>query len=139
MAGSKCAYFRNVVINAALNDTAFTSPGTLYVALSTGAFSASATGSAMTEVSTTSTGYGRVAVTANTTNFPSSTSGTTSNGTTITFPTATGSWGTVASFYITDAATGGNCLYGGDLSTSRAVNSGDTASFANGNLTVTEQ
>jgi len=63
------------------------------------------------------------------------------NGTAITFPTATGSWGTILSAYIVDSATygAGNVLYGGDLATSKTVGTGDTVSFAaSGGLTVTE-
>jgi hypothetical protein len=44
----------------------------------------------------------------------------------------------VQSFYITDSATGGNTLYGADLTTARTINNGDTASFAVGAITLTE-
>lgn len=56
----------------------------------------------------------------------------------ITFPTATGSWGTVTQFGIFDAATTGNLLYWGDLTASKTVGNGDTASFAAGALDVTQ-
>jgi hypothetical protein len=65
-------------------------------------------------------------------------SGTTmSNDAAITFPTATGSWGTVTHFGVFDASTSGNLLYWGALSASKTVGSGDTASFAIGELDVT--
>lgn len=65
-------------------------------------------------------------------------SGTTmSNDGAITFPTATGSWGTVTHFGIFDASTAGNLLIWGALGTSKAVGSGDTASFATGELDIT--
>lgn len=65
-------------------------------------------------------------------------SGTTmSNDGAITFPTATGSWGTVTHFGIFDAPTAGNLLVWGALSVSKAVGSGDTASFAIGELDIT--
>ena len=64
--------------------------------------------------------------------------GSKSNATVFTFPTASANWGTVLSFYIVDAASGGNVLYGADLVTSRAIDTGDTASFAVGAIVVTE-
>jgi hypothetical protein len=112
----------------------------VYIALSTAAYSDAATGSALTEVGA-GVGYVRLAVTNNTTNWPvaSGTSpATKSNGTAFTFAAATGSWGTVTSFYIVDASSAGNVLYGGDLTASKAIASGDTATFAVGAITITE-
>lgn len=136
MAGSKTNYLEDRILNAVLGGPTFALPATVYVALSTAAFSEAATGSAMTEVS--GGAYARVALTNNTTNWPSATSGSKANGTAVTFPTATAAWGTVLSFYIVDAASGGNTLYGGDLAAPRTIASGDTASFAIGALTITE-
>lgn len=62
----------------------------------------------------------------------------TDNTATITFDTATGSWGTITHFGIFDAATAGNLLYWADLTASKTVASGDTASFAAGALDVTQ-
>jgi hypothetical protein len=56
----------------------------------------------------------------------------------VTFPTASANWGTVAAFAIMSASTGGAILMWGDLTASKTVNSGDTASFASGALTLTE-
>jgi hypothetical protein len=142
MSGSKSDYLEAALLNLVLGGTAWTAPANVYVALSTATYSDTATGTSMTEVSTTSTGYARVLLTNNATNWPaaSGTSPTTkANGTTITFPTASGSWGTVTSFYLVDAASAGNVLYGGDLSASKAIASGDTASFAaTTGITITE-
>lgn len=55
-----------------------------------------------------------------------------------TFPTASASWGTVTGFAIMTASSGGSILMWGALTTSKAVGSGDTASFASGALTLTE-
>lgn len=138
MAGSKCAYYRNKTLDNALGSpgTAYTPPGTVYLALSTAAFTAAATGSAMNEV--TGSGYTRLGITNNSANWPNASSGVKANGAVFTFPTATASWGTVASFYIVDASSGGNCLYGADLGTARSLNSGDTASFAIGAISLSE-
>lgn len=136
MAGSKTGYLENKALDTVLGGPQLTTPTTVYIALSTAAFTTSATGSSMTEVS--GSGYGRVSVTNNSTNWPNASSGAKSNGTVFTFSSATGSWGTVLSFYIVDASSAGNTLYGADLTTSRTINSGDTASFAIGAITLTE-
>lgn len=139
MAGGKSDYLEKKILDLVLGATAFTAPATVYVALSTAAYTDTATGSSMSEV--TGGSYARVTVTNNSTNWPAA-SGTNptvkSNGTTITFPTATASWGTVNSFYIVDASSGGNVLYGGDLTAPKSVGIGDTPSFAAGALVVQE-
>jgi len=56
----------------------------------------------------------------------------------VTFPTASANWGTVSSFALFTAVTGGNMTMWGTLTASKAVNNGDTASFAAGALTLTE-
>lgn len=55
----------------------------------------------------------------------------------ITFPTATGSWGTITHFGVFDASTAGNLLVWGAVTPNKAVGDGDTASFATGELDVT--
>src|SRR5690606_1282100 len=81
-------------------------------------------------------GYARVAVTNNSTNWPAASNGAKSNANAITFPQATGSWGTVTHFGIFDAATSGNLLAWGELSQSKAISAGDTPYFAAGSLTL---
>jgi hypothetical protein len=66
------------------------------------------------------------------------TTATTDNTATITFPAASASWGTVTQFGIFDAVTTGNLIYWGDLTASKLVSSGDTASFAAGAITITQ-
>lgn len=115
-------------------------PATVYVALIVTAPS-DANGTGLVEVSTSSTGYARVAV-ANTgaaagTNWPTATSRSKSNGTTISYPTSTASWGTVVGFAFFTAATAGTFLGYGDLTSSQAVGSGVAPQFAAGALTVT--
>lgn len=136
MAGGKTDYLENAALNGVLGGPQFTLPATVYIALSISAYSDAATGSAMNEV--TGGAYARVAVTNNATNWPSASGGSKSNGTVITFPAATANWGTVTAFYICDAASGGNALYGADLNTARTILTGDTPSFAQGAITVTE-
>ena len=55
----------------------------------------------------------------------------------LTFPQASGSWGTVTHFTLWDAATVGNMLAHGTLGTPQAIVSGNTPEFAAGDLDVT--
>jgi hypothetical protein len=140
MAGSKADYFEGVLLNHVFNAAAWpTFPASLYLALSSAGYSETATGLAMSELSTG--GYARLAVTRNTTNFPTATGTaptTVSNGAALTFATASGDQGTAVSWYLCDALSGGNILYGADLNTPRTILSGDTVTFAIGQLIVTE-
>lgn len=130
-------YLEDLILNATLRGTswpAWTS-GSHYVALFTAAPSDAGGG---TEVSGGS--YARVAITRGTGAWdaPADDAGSqkTANTGAITFPTATGSWGTVTHFAIFDASTSGNMLMWSALSSSKSVSSGDTASYAAGALTV---
>lgn len=136
MAGSKAQYLQNAALNTVLGGPQFTLPSFVHIALSTAAFTSTATGSAMSEVN--AGGYSRVQVTNNTSNWPNASNGSKANNAVFTFTSATANWGTVLSFYIVDASSAGNVLYGADLTTSRTINSGDTASFAVGSITLTE-
>ena len=111
--------------------TPITKPTTVYVALCTTIPTSSTAG---TEV--TGGGYARVAVTTSATNFTIATDVATS-GIAITFPAATASWGTVVAYQFYDAATAGNPLFYGTLTTSQIISTGATPSFAAGQLTIT--
>jgi hypothetical protein len=124
------------MLDAVLGKVTYVAPTTLYVALYTAAPTSAGGGTECTGGS-----YARSAVTNNLTNFPSASGGgpgVKANGTAVTFPTASAGWGTVVAFGVFDASSGGNLLYWGTLTTSRAVALGDTPSFAIGALTVTE-
>jgi len=113
-----------------------TGPTNLYIGLFTTVPVDAGTGGV--EVSTTSTGYGRVTLASSLANWAGTSvstggsvsagsNGTTSNVNAITFGTPTNSWGTITGFGIWDAATGGNLLIFGNLTTSKTVNNGDAA------------
>lgn len=115
--GSKTTYLENALLAHVLGDTAYTAPSTLYAVLSDAAFDPTKTGTTVSEISTSS-GYARVSLTNDTTNFPAPTGGnpaSLSNGTDWAFPTPTFDWGTVMSIYLADASSGGNLLYGTDV------------------------
>lgn len=113
----------------------FTKPAALHVALFTAAPSDAGGG---TEVS--GGAYARVQrdpLDANWT-APDTTGGLTDNAAALTFPTPTANWGVVTHFGIFDAATAGNLLVHGALTTAKTVNNGDPApSFAVGALDIT--
>ena len=133
MAGSKSDYLENKVLDHVLGGGDYTRPAKVYVALYTAAPTDAGGG---TEVS--GGDYARVEVVNNATNFPAAESGAKSNGTDITFTTATDSWGTVVAFGIFDAAEEGNLLLWAGLTANKTIDSGDTAKFAVGDLTYTE-
>ena len=54
----------------------------------------------------------------------------------VTFPGATGSWGTITYFVLFDAASAGNVLGYGLLSSSVLIESGNTLKFAAGDLDI---
>lgn len=123
----------NNVLDTRFGAVASTAPATYYVGLSTTV--PTNTGTNVTEPA--GNGYARVAVTNNTTNWPAAASRAKSNGTQITFPTATGTgWGTVTHFVIYDAGTGGNFRAWGSLNTSQAIGGNSMASFAAGALVI---
>lgn len=127
---SKSDYLENKLLDHQLGKTSYTMP-TVYVGLFTAAPSDSGGG---TEVSGGS--YARKSTAG--ADWNAASSGSSSNANAVTFVTATGSWGTVTHFGLFDAATSGNLLRWAALGTSKAIASGDTASFAAGSLVVTE-
>lgn len=137
-------YLDQTLNQLVFGDTAYTILGTYYVALSTTTPTQAkgATTPYWNFTEPSAGAYARVAVTNNTTNWvaagtqPSAGQEQT-NGTAITYPAATASWGTVTYAGIFDASTGGNLLAYGALTTSQTINSGDTASFAANALTIT--
>lgn len=107
-------------------------PATYYVGLST--TTPTATGGNVTEPS--GNGYAVVAVTNNATNFPAAASGAKTNGVSIVFPTATGSWGTVTYVVLKDGASGSVVAYS-LLGTPRTITTGAVPTLAAGSLSLT--
>jgi len=126
---AKSHYLDNALLSHVLRNVALSSPATVYAALFTVAPTPSTAG---TEVSGGS--YARVATT-----FGAPALGVSLNSAPVAFPTATLNWGTVVAVGIFDQLSGGNLLYFGTLTTSKAVDNGDTASFATSALSITEQ
>ena len=108
---------------------AYTQP-TLYVGVSTadpgedGATLAEPSGNAYARVATTAASWGR-------------TGAEVSNAAQLAFPEATGSWGSLTHFAVFDAATAGNIVFYGALTTAKAIAANETLRFPIGNLTFT--
>lgn len=120
-------YLENALINATLRNTSYTSPTTVYVALFTSDPTDAGSG---TEVSGGS--YARQSA-----SFAAPSNGASATNADITFPTATGTWGTIGWIGIYDNVTGGNLLYHTALDSSKTIETGDILKIASGNLTVT--
>mgnify|MGYP003653696779 CR=1 FL=1 len=120
-------YLENALINVTLRATSYTAPAAVYVGLYTTDPTDANTG---TEVSGGS--YARTAVT-----MGAPSNGVSTNSAAVTFPTATGTWGTVGWIGILDASTSGNLLYHTPLDASKSITSGDIFTIAIGNLSVT--
>jgi hypothetical protein len=131
--GGKSDFLELELLDHVLGNAAYTAPATVHLGLFT--VTPSDTGGG-TEV--TGGSYARKAVTNNATNFPAAAAGSKSNGVAQSFVTATASWGTIVAFGVFDAATAGNLLWWGAISPTKVVDNGDTASFAIGALTFTE-
>ncbi len=120
-------YLETALINGTLRATNFTAPTTIYVALYTSDPTDADTG---TEVSGGS--YARQTVT-----FGAPSNGVSTNSGAVTFPTASGLWGTVTHVGLRDASTSGNLLYYAPLTASKSIDTGDIFTIAAGNLSVT--
>lgn len=124
-------YLENLLANNVLGQASMPAIPNLHFALFTAGPTDTGGG---TEVS--GTGYARVNVTNNTTNFPTTTTGLKQNATAITFPTAGASWGTATHWGIYDASSSGNLLFHGALDSAKAIDTGDAFSFPIGNLSI---
>ena len=122
-------FAEDLVLDWLLTTATATRPTAWYVALYTVAPGESGGG---TEVSGTS--YVKTAVSFSVTGTAPTTA---SNSAAVEFPTAGGSWGTVVAAGIFDASTAGNLLAFADLTTRKAVSTGDVLRFNTGALTVT--
>lgn len=127
-------YLEQAIINSIFRNTAFPAePANVYLALFTAAPSDSGGG---TEVA--GNGYARKAVSTTGGWTAPGVGGSTANASDIEFDAASGgSWGTVTHFGIFDASSGGNLLFHGALSASKAIGDGDVARFAAGQITIT--
>ena len=130
--GSFSDYLENELLDHVFKTGAYVQETNLYVALLTSTPDDADTGITLPgELS----GGGYVRIKCNTWDLAAA--GATENSQTVTFAQATADQGTVTHFAICNATTNGACIGWGALSASRVISSGDTASFATGDLDVT--
>lgn len=125
MAGDASAYLRNKLVDHSLGTAAYTKPSAVYLAAYVGD-----PGGAGAEVS--GNGYERQAMV-----FGAASDGAAASSADVTFPVASGAWGTVSHLALFDAATAGNLLWYGPMTLSKTIEEGDQLKVASGNFTVT--
>lgn len=127
--GSFADYWEDEILDHLFGKGVY-SPPTIYVGLSTADPLDNASG--LAEPSGGS--YQRV--TTAPADWNSASGGTLDNANAITFPQATGDWGTITHFALFDASSGGNMLAHGSVSPEKAINTGQTFEFLVGNADV---
>lgn len=127
--GTFSNYLANKMLDHQFKNTAYTPATNLYVGLSTA--NPGDSGSGLAEPS--GSAYARV----NKNTWDPAAVGATENTGAITFPTATGSWGTCTHSFIADASTSGNILFYGALGSSQAVVNGNIVEYDDGALDLT--
>lgn len=125
-------YAENKLLDHIFN-TAYTPAATVYLALCTADPTDAATGASMNEVANTGS-YARTAI-----SFGAASAKAITQSAQVTFPQASGSWGTVTHWAIVDTNTygSGNVLATGALEVSKSVVSGNTPSVPNSEVVVT--
>lgn len=140
--GSKSNYLENAVQNHILGGTVYTRPTTVWFGLwdsSDGSLGEDSNGDTSGEI--VGANYSRVGVTNNTTLWGTDTSDSTrKNAVEITFPTASGPWGStsVDQMAILDDSVGGEILYFANLGTAKVITSGDSVRYNIGDITIVE-
>tara|TARA_B100001939_G_scaffold109718_1_gene94811 strand:+ start:806 stop:1189 length:384 start_codon:yes stop_codon:yes gene_type:complete len=119
-------YLELEVLDHVFGGSAYSAPGTIYAALFTVAPSDTGGG---TEVSGGS--YARQSMA-----FGTAASGSISNSGSVEYPTATADYGTVVAMGLFDAASSGNLLAYGNLTTSKTVSNGDVFRFNASSVTI---
>lgn len=119
-------YLENALLDHVMRNTALTSPTNVYLGLSTGSFNDDNSG---TELS--GNGYARQTITCS-----AASSGSITNSSAISFPTATGTWGSISHFGVFDASSSGNLLFHGALASAKTITSGDVLKIDASNLTI---
>lgn len=130
--GSFTDYSENAILKHLSRETAYTPVATVYLALATSSPGETATGASMNECAN-SNNYARTAIT-----FGAASSRRVTQSGTVTFPTASGSWGTVTHWAVVDSAThgAGNVLAYGAFATSKSIVNGNTPSVSSAEIYV---
>lgn len=126
-------YLENEVLDHVLGNGAYTPAATLYLGLFTNDSGSAASnlenGTLTDEIS--GGDYARKTVT-----FGTASGGSSSTDATVTFDAATANWGTITHVAVLDAATSGNVLFYGAVTSAKTIETGDTFQVSTGNLTI---
>ncbi|MBC7121366.1 MAG: hypothetical protein A4E48_00024 [Methanosaeta sp. PtaU1.Bin060] len=136
MTGSFANYWEEKILKHIFGLATYSALATLYVGVCTGGVTEDGTVTG----EPAGNGYARVAVTNNATGWDfSQVAGLSKiqNHAAVTFPEASGSWGTITDVFLADAASGGNILAFATLDESKVIGSGDTLQFDAGDLGFT--
>jgi hypothetical protein len=130
--GSLTDYAEQTVVKHIFKESAYTPAATIYLALCTASAADTATGASMNEVANSGS-YARTAIA-----FGAAATRRVTQSGAVTFPAATGSWGTVTHWAIVDTNTygSGNVLAHGAFAASKSIVSGNTPSVASGDVYV---
>jgi len=125
-------YLENAVLDHVLSNAAFTQPSTLYLGL----FTESGSTAANLEAGTLTDEVGGGSYIRETISFDPASAGSADSAATVTFTTATATWGEITHVAVMDASSGGNVLFYGAVTTPKTIESGDTFQVTAGNLTI---
>lgn len=119
-------YLEDKLLNHVLRNTSYTSPTTVYVGLYTTNPGEGNTGSELS-----GSNYARQPLSVTT-----SSGGIVTSSADVTFPQATGNWGTISHIGLLDAITSGNLLMYTALNTSKVIETDDILKISSGNLSI---
>lgn len=133
VASGICETWRHDILEELFGGVALGAPATCYFGLCTGVTS----GGVITGEPSGSN-YARKDITNDSSLWNAASSGCVDNKIAITFNQATGSWGTLTHFFIANASSGDGAavIAYGQLDTAKAIDNGDTPSFAAGALDI---
>lgn len=126
-------YLENKVLDHVLRVASYTQPSGLWLGLFT---NTSGNAAANLEAGTLTDEVSGGSYARQTVAFAAASGGTSATNATVTFPAATANWGTITHVAVMDAATSGNVLFWGAVTTSKTIETGDTFQVSSGNLTI---
>lgn len=122
-------YWELEILDHIMNDGAYSAP-TIYVGVST----ADPGDDAATLAEPSGNGYARVSTAA--ADWNAASGGSKTNANAVTFPEASGSWGTLTYICLFDADSGGNLLASGALTSPQAITTAQTLRFPASSITI---
>jgi hypothetical protein len=130
---SLTSYLQKKLLDHSLGLAAYAMPATVYIGLHTA--DPTQAGSFAAEVSTTGTGYARIAATSKM-NVTDSVTGISNNNAAVTFGPALSDWGTITHVSISDNSGGGNMMLFGPLTIVQTTPIGESVQFSAGQFII---